>query len=255
MRLEYKYLVPMDRIEEFRKEILPYVDADDKCDENVEYKVRSIYFDTSDLRFYREKIEGLKIRKKLRIRGYNELKTKNLIFLEIKRKNEGFVNKNRAPLHYSNLNDLLESNSISEFIINDSNGELRKEDATKFLFHLKKNSLQPIVLVVYEREAYFSKFDDSLRITFDKNLRYQMYPHINDLFNDNLTTLFTDNFILEIKFSRGYPNWLSNIINDFYLKRKSLSKYTLCIDDAKTSFVLSRNSVTGFHQNIIEKKQ
>ena len=113
MRLEYKYLVPINRLAEFKKELLPYVDIDDKFNANEEYKVRSIYFDTTDLRFYREKIEGLKIRKKLRIRGYNELENKNLVFLEIKRKNEGFVNKNRAPLHYSNLSDFLESDSIS----------------------------------------------------------------------------------------------------------------------------------------------
>lgn len=255
MRLEYKYLVPINRLAEFKKELLPYVDIDDKFNANEEYKVRSIYFDTTDLRFYREKIEGLKIRKKLRIRGYNELENKNLVFLEIKRKNEGFVNKNRAPLHYSNLSDFLESDSISEFIITDSNGELRNEDASKFLYHLKKNSLQPIILVVYDREAYFSKFDISLRITFDKNLRYQMYPHTDDLFSDDLTMLFKDHFILEIKFSRGYPNWLSNIINDFHLKRKSLSKYTMCIEDAKSSLVFSRNNVTGFHQNILDKRQ
>ena len=46
-------------------------------------------------------------------------------------------------------------------------------DAEKFLYYYVKGSLNPITLVTYEREAFFSKFDKSLRITFDKNIRYK----------------------------------------------------------------------------------
>lgn len=37
------------------------------------YPVWSVYYDSSDLRFYWEKIEGLKFRRKLRIRRYGAL--------------------------------------------------------------------------------------------------------------------------------------------------------------------------------------
>lgn len=250
MRLEYKYLIPVDKLDSFRRELLPFVNLDDKHNDGNEYIVRSIYFDTHDLRFYREKVEGYKIRKKLRIRGYNFVENANPVFLEIKRKNDGYINKNRAPLEYQNLDEFLESASINDFIIKDSNGELHKRDAEKFLYHLRKNSLKPIVLIVYDREAFFSKFDESLRITFDKNLRYKIYPSLENLFSEDLQVLHKNNFILEVKFSEGFPNWLSNLINKYQLSRKSLSKYTMCIDDSKDSLILSRKTVIGFHKEI-----
>jgi len=68
MRLEYKYKIPVSKLDLLRKRISAFVEPDLQYHENSEYSVKSIYFDTSQLRFYNEKIEGLKDRRKIRIR-------------------------------------------------------------------------------------------------------------------------------------------------------------------------------------------
>jgi len=56
-------------------------------------------------------------------------------------------------------------------------------------------------LIVYNREAYYSKFNTELRITFDKNLRSKISTSTDDLFSRHKSVYsLTDYFILEIKF-------------------------------------------------------
>ena len=73
MRLEYKFLVSNDDLPRLRKKMRPFLDVDPfaKDKEGNQYTVRSIYYDTSSYDYYHEKMDGIKIRKKLRIRSYN----------------------------------------------------------------------------------------------------------------------------------------------------------------------------------------
>ena len=82
-RLEYKYLVPVELLPTLRKLILPYVELDYYASISGigNYTVRTIYFDTSELKYFFDKIEGLEIRKKVRIRVYNNLNESSMLFL------------------------------------------------------------------------------------------------------------------------------------------------------------------------------
>lgn len=233
MRLEYKFLVNNLDLEKIRSKLLPFVSEDSFSNGKVvpEYTVRSIYFDSSEFTFYHEKIDGIKNRKKLRIRSYNELEDNNLVFLEIKNKYENFIGKNRAPLKYHDLKNILFTKDIEAYTLT-SNGYTNSiRDSEKFFHHMLRDKLKPIILIVYEREAYFSKFDKSLRITLDKNLRYFDNPCIHSLYKDDeLKLAIPNHFVLEVKFTNGYPRWLRDIVQEFNLTRKSVSKYTICID-------------------------
>ncbi len=237
MRLEFKYLAPNDILSTLREELRPVFRIDDYTEARQvrEYTVRSIYFDTLDLDYYNEKKEGIKIRKKLRVRGYNNLVNESVVFLEIKKKFEKYVSKNRSPLLQSDLEQLFNSKDIDRFVLT-NNGYIDSiSDAKRFFYHYLKKSLQPLLLVVYEREAFFSKFDPSLRITFDKNLRYMAFPTLEDLYSDhNLKYAMNSNFILEVKCKRGFSNWLRAIITKHDLPRLSLSKYAICLDSEKS---------------------
>ena len=102
MKFEYKYLVPIERLTELRILISPFMESDTHMEKGGPsgYTVRSIYFDTFRYDDYHEKTNGLKIRKKMRIRGYNKQDHNNIVFIEIKRKNERLVNKYRTPIKY-----------------------------------------------------------------------------------------------------------------------------------------------------------
>jgi len=256
MRLEYKYLIPDSVLPSIKHDLLPYIERDKHLAEGKEdYTVRSIYFDNRKLDYFYEKIEGIKVRKKLRIRGYNYVEGKNLIFLEIKKKYDSYIYKNRSPLHYEDLNQLFETGNVEKFISLKHSSEHSIDDGKRFFYHFINRSLRPIILVVYEREAYSCKFDDRLRITFDKNLRYLPFPSISDLYNDdNLYPVLKNNSIIEIKFKRNKPVWLQNIINKYGLSRKSLSKYVICLDDYSRHNPLGSNIRSAFSNYVLPQK-
>ncbi|MCP4633839.1 MAG: polyphosphate polymerase domain-containing protein [candidate division Zixibacteria bacterium] len=232
-RIEYKYLVPNKQLDAIRSEISPFVMIDPHAIDRKpqEYTVRSLYFDTPTMNCYNEKIDGIKIRKKFRIRSYNEFGENDIIFLEIKRKYNNFISKNRAPLYNHNLQNLFETKNIDMYIIQSERNGLSIEDAQRFLYHYYHDNLIPSILIVYDREAYFSKFNERNRITFDKNLRSSHCTITSSLFNGfSLRTLFPKHFILEMKIKGGMPLWARYIIGKYQLPRLALSKYTLCLD-------------------------
>jgi hypothetical protein len=253
MRLEYKYLISNLLLSQLRNDLLPFVLYDKHLAENQkEYTVRSIYFDNRKLDYYYEKIEGLKVRKKLRIRGYNFVEGKNLIFLEIKKKNESYVFKNRAPLNYEDLYKLFESGDIEKFISGKYDEKQNIDDGKRFFYHFINKSLRPVILVIYDREAYTCKFDEKLRITFDKNLRYLPFPALKDLYSDNEAHRVLNNYsIVEIKFRHSIPLWLQNLISKYRITRKSLSKYVICLDDYAGHNPLSNNVRSAFSNNFL----
>lgn len=237
-RLEYKYLVPNNLVDPIRSDLLPYMELDPFAGKQTsnEYTVRSVYYDTPNFHCYEEKMDGLKVRKKFRIRGYNQPDDKSIVFLEIKRKYEGFIDKNRAPLLYKDLDALFSYPDLDKYIISFSKSDKEKKDAQRFLYHYYRKGLRPAVLVVYDREAFFGKFDPTLRLTFDKNLRGMIFPSLNILYNEDcLKYAMSQHFIFEVKFFRGtLPAWVKSIIKRYELPRMALSKFTICLDSYKS---------------------
>lgn len=233
MRIEHKYYISESDVIDFRKEMMPFVkyDAFALPREDRNYTVRSVYYDSDSMTFYHEKIDGLKVRKKLRIRGYNEYHGEKVVYLEIKRKSDCYVWKNRSPILFSDLNTVFNGGNIEDFILVDDKNSPAITDAKKFLYHYHKDKLHPTALISYEREAMFGLMNDRLRITIDKNLRYLISPDISELFNeDKLQYVFNGIFILEIKSDYGYPTWLRDLISRYHLRRSAISKYTLSLD-------------------------
>ena len=210
-RLEYKYLVPNSLLDRIRAELLPHMGIDPFAGKQSsnEYTVRSVYYDTPRLDCYHEKVDGVGVRRKFRIRGYNRPDENSIVFLEIKRKYMNFILKDRAPLLQKDLNDFFSSSETDKYIISLSGTDQEQADAKHFLYHYYRRSLQPAVLVVYDREAFLGKFDPSLRLTFDKNLRGAVFPTLDMLYDDDrLVPSMRGHFILEVKFFRGaLPAW------------------------------------------------
>ncbi|MEG8946485.1 polyphosphate polymerase domain-containing protein [Rosettibacter firmus] len=232
-RIELKYLVPVELKEKLKEDIIPYFDYDihSALSTNKVYTVRSIYLDTPDLTSYHEKLSGLKIRNKFRIRGYNEFNEDVNVFLEIKRKNENYISKNRFPIRFSDVKEFLISQDLSKIVNHSIEYEDRIKAAKNFIFYYIGNNLQPVVNVIYEREAFECKFGSGLRVTFDMNLRCFLTNDIENLFSNQKTELIFNNyFILEIKLYKALPSWLRVVINKYNLKKEAISKYTLSVD-------------------------
>lgn len=249
MRFEYKYIVHESKIQRLRELARPYLEVD-KYAKNLpgnQYTVRSIYFDTPQFTSYYDKIEGIKNRRKLRIRGYNLNESNNNgVFLEIKKKLEIPIKKYRSFVLFEDAQELLSRSKI----INDSTGLDEKklepsENTQRFLFQLYSKKMQPVVLITYEREAYLYKFDSTIRITFDKNLRGKAYPALDELYTeDGMQRSLSNYFILEIKFNNHFPVWMNPIISALNIQKCSASKYVICMDTNKVvSSRLTKSSI------------
>lgn len=230
MRSEVKYLVPMDDLAALRARIAPFVHPDPHIQSHEHYTVRSIYFDTLKLRYYHEKLDGLKVRKKLRIRAYNQPSDAARAFLEIKHKVESKTRKERVAVPVHALGSLLQT-GVPDPVLDAGLSEQARTQARHFFYTLHRHALRAIVLVVYEREPYVGTMDASLRITFDQHLRSGLYPALDDLYREHgLTPALPDHFILEVKFDGAFPFWLRGILGHWGLRQRALSKYVLCLD-------------------------
>lgn len=232
-RHEDKYLIPMSRIGDVRLAISPYTIPDNHRalqSSNI-YEIRSIYFDSYDLKDYYEKHAGLQMRKKLRMRGYNQFHDECEVFLEIKWKNNMAISKDRTPLKYKDAAELLGGGDLDKYFPYRKDFPKAREKASKFLFYLKRSSRVPTNLVTYTREAFIGKFNHSDRITFDSNIRSMMYPGLDDLFEEHrLKTFLGKDFVLEYKSENPVPGWFKAIIRKFNLRKQAYSKYVRGID-------------------------
>jgi SPX domain protein involved in polyphosphate accumulation len=234
LRYEYKYFVPNNKMDTLRRMIAPFVSYD-KYSEKMEekhYTVRSIYFDTAGYGCYFEKVEGIKHRKKFRLRGYNI--PENIdpqVFFEIKRKFEIPIIKNRAPVAFDSALQMFTGNSFGNYLPDTEKYPRSEENLKRFFYHYHRNKLRPVILVIYEREAFLGNHDNTIRVTFDKNLRSVAFPSIEDLYSENnARRSLSERFILEVKFNDHFPSWMKPVIGTLGLRRQSVSKYVISID-------------------------
>jgi hypothetical protein len=232
-RLEYKYVVPKSQTDDLRDALKPWVIHDTFCAEchNKEYTVRSIYYDNRRFQCYDEKFDGFRLKKKLRIRGYNEERPDNTVFLEIKRKQEDFISKSRAPVRWAQIGKVFPGYGVGTSPLPFELGTREVEAAGRFLYNYYRRRMLPVVLIVYEREAFYGRFDPMLRLTFDKNVRSRLYPELSSLYSDRDTRfLIPGHFVFEVKFYLNLPLWIRDIVRRFDLQRQAFSKYSTGIE-------------------------
>lgn len=238
LRYERKYLVPAEFIIPLRKRLNPFLQPDRNGHISHsgihQYTVRSIYLDSHDMECYTQKESGIKLRRKLRIRGYNQYHAQSKVIFEIKRKIGGRIKKHRSMVYFENMEEVLRYGNLEDHIIR-GNREDALDDARRFFYHLKKKQYTPSNLVVYEREAYFGRLDGGVRITFDKNIRSKVFPEYGELYNNNeLKPLFNNHFVMEIKYyTNQMPTWAKSIVQEFRLRNDAISKYTIGYDVAR----------------------
>jgi len=69
-RFELKYIIRWNQAEALKSLLLGYMTPDLHAGNDGAYDISSLYLDSPELLCYWEKIEGLKFRRKLRIRTY-----------------------------------------------------------------------------------------------------------------------------------------------------------------------------------------
>lgn len=215
-RYEIKYVVRRDLADKLKESLTPYMKRDAHLSDAMPaYRVNSVYFDSADLRCFWEKVDGVRFRRKVRIRNYGHVA--DMSFLEIKQKIDMTTQKRRSKYPTSELIDRL-VNRTGETL----KGEVGEE--VELLFH--QHGFEPKVLVSYDRVAYMGRSDDSMRVTFDSNCRYrQTRLFETDAMQGADYFLHPSLQIVEVKFDNLIPRWMVSLVRKFSLNPTRVSKY------------------------------
>jgi SPX domain protein involved in polyphosphate accumulation len=154
--------------------------------------VNNIYWDTLNYDYYKNSVDGIAIRKKVRLRWYNDFEQMKNPIMEIKKKKGHIGSKIRYTGEYAELFE-----------------------------KLKKQSLQPTLANSYRR-SYFKSFDQKIRITIDSDLEF--WP-VSNLEIDVDKKKDLEGLILEIKYQVSDALAASQVTNEIPFRVKSFSKY------------------------------
>ena len=203
-RVDTKFLTTSSEL----SELLPYLYSDYQIleiDGNRLMNYSTLYFDTQDLRCYKEHHNGKAKRHKVRIRKYVE---SDICFLEVKEKqNSGMTNKVRCSIDDFETSLSTES---KQFI----------EKATKKDWELKPalhNYFQRFTLVNTQR---------SERVTIDLGLKYK---------TDATTKQFKNVVIVEVKQEKqNTRTQIYSILKSNRIRTVSFSKYCMGVSTVFT---------------------
>ncbi|KKT75204.1 MAG: hypothetical protein UW70_C0037G0018 [Candidatus Peregrinibacteria bacterium GW2011_GWA2_44_7] len=225
-RFEFKYRISEELAGLIQSSLKGHMQVDPYahlCEFN-RYEVCSLYFDSPSLNYYQEKEEGLKNRKKIRFRFYRGVTTWNAIFLEIKRKKNLCIVKDRLIVRQKDAEAFLENENFTDILkwCNKKDPLLAEEFEREYVL----NGLQPTSTIIYDREPWISSDYEHCRVTFDRNIRVRT-PE--DFFGKEERMesflLSSDELVMEIKFNETLPYFFKDIIQKYNLRYEPYSKY------------------------------
>jgi len=230
-RFEQKYRITEAKAKAIEQFVRSYLELDRYCKlrRGGSYPIVSLYLDSNDLQLCRESLTGQKNRFKLRIRSYTD-EAKYPRFFEIKRRINTIIMKSRARVMHHDVTNLL-----SGFYLPSQSYDTDVEALRQFQLYVKSIGAKPLIRIRYKRFAYEGTSDNRVRVTFDRELCYNVTSTPNISLNGpgwqhNSITL--NGVILEVKFTARYPAWLARMIEYFDLRMTSISKFATSVDEA-----------------------
>ncbi len=219
-RFEHKYMLDRKTFETVLAVMDAYMELDSHNENHMPYTIANIYYDTDDDYLIRKSLSKPKYKEKLRLRAYGVPKETQKVFLEIKKKCNGIVNKRRTTLLLKEAYDFVKT-GIAPAEKDYMNEQVLKE----ITYFLQIYDLKPKLYLAYDRIAYFEKGNADLRISFDTNIRSRRYDLRLDAGDYGEELLASDVFLMEIKTSLAKPLWLTDMLTELHIKRRSFSKY------------------------------
>lgn len=229
-RFEFKYHLSSQDAEKISSDLLnnmvwdPHVlDCPDKS-----YTVTSLYLDSPALKCYHEKISGLKDRFKLRLRIYKDfLETGDDVFLEIKRKSDMVISKDRVILPFEIYKKILCGNSC----LFSCASKHQQKTLQEFIWKKHRYCMKPLIYVRYKRKPLIGRFNDKFRVTFDSNISASCADDLSSC--EKIHNVASGVTVMEVKYNNTLPSWFLHVIHKYQLDRRPFSKYCSGIEVSK----------------------
>ncbi|QQM52547.1 polyphosphate polymerase domain-containing protein [Rhodococcus pyridinivorans] len=226
-RYEIKYFVDEMKVPELRRELAARMDTDPYSPHGG-YPVTSLYYDTPDLRFYWEKIEGLKFRRKVRMRLYGDpaaCTDDSPVQVEIKQRVNRVTQKRRTALPYGvalrwlNGREDIECDDSQRPFVNEVSSLVGNLD------------LRPIVTTGYLREAFVGRDADlGLRVTIDHKVHGRDRDFHFASGAENRFIIPPKLAVVELKANERVPYWATDLTARLDMSVIRVSKYCQSVE-------------------------
>lgn len=212
-RYEMKYLLNKEQKEKVLQAMEPYM----QLDQYGRSTIRNIYYDTDNYRLIRTSLDKPIYKEKLRVRSYKAASPDDTVFVELKKKYDAVVYKRRISL---------EERQAAAYLAGTAPAPIHTQITEEIDYFLEfYQTLEPRVLLSYEREAYFSKEPGEFRVTFDENIlfREEDLSLGSEVYGEAI--LEPEYTLMEIKTPESIPLWMVKVLSEDRINKTSFSKY------------------------------
>jgi hypothetical protein len=235
-RYEYKYAVPAYLRAEIVAMAEPFTLPDPHGrpldDGAMGYDVHSLYFDTPELSDYYERLDGRKIRNRLRLRTYGQPGEKQPLFLENKRKLDQWVIKSRVRICDADAWARTEDDRPWVGLCA-AHGSRGIYGARHFSQLMEDGARMPVSVVHYTRAVYVARDRDQpkTRLTMDCEVCAGRVRGPRDLWAPRAVDLVPPGWmVLELKFDGDRPGWMRTLCQRLRLRAIPISKFGLSVN-------------------------
>ena len=219
-RYENKFLLDTATFEKVVERIRYYTEPDAYLKDHDFYTISNVYYDTADDYLISKSLSKPVYKEKLRLRAYGVPDPDGKVYLEIKKKVKGLVNKRRTQLRLKEAYTFVETGEMPEL-----KPYMNKQLLNEITYLLSVYKPVPKVYLAYDRRAYFSRENPDLRITFDTNIRTRRTDLRLEHGDHGDILMDRDQWLMEIKAERALPMWLSRLLSEYKIFQTSYSKY------------------------------
>ena len=217
LRQEKKYLMNVIDCEKVCG-ILDQVMIKDPHNGAQGYRIRSLYFDTLNETDYHDKLEGIELRRKVRLRIYDP--SADFAMLELKQKEGQYQRKRSLRISRKDAQELAKGRY-------DSLLGYKEPFAAECYGIMHGRCYRPKTVVEYRRRAFIAR-ENRIRITMDTGL--EATETCFDIFSPDLNmypVLDKFNGVLEIKYNGFLLSYIKNLTEIADRSELSVSKYCL----------------------------
>lgn len=216
-RHEIKYIINMSDFYTLKQRLSAVMKPDDNTINGM-YNIKSLYFDNVYDKALREKIDGVNIREKFRIRYYND--DTDFIRLEKKSKINGLCNK---------VSERISDEEVLRIIYGDY--EWMNDKSRPLVYELfskiKSEGLRPKTIVEYDRIP-FVYAPGNVRVTLDYNVRTGVdFKRFLERDCVTIPASYGD-IILEVKWDEFLPETVRSAVSLGNGSCGAFSKYASC---------------------------
>ena len=217
LRQEKKLLITRDELLKFDSRLSKVLHRD-KHDLGTGYSIRSLYFDTPYDTDYNEKLDGVLLRRKIRLRCYGP--NQKFAKLEMKQKEGDYQRKRSLTLKREDAEKLCMGDYSPLLFYNN-------DFAVEIYSFMNMRCYRPKAIVEYNRRAFIAS-ENNIRITFDSDIiatesRFDIFSE--DLVQNSVFDSYLA--VMEVKYNGFLLSYIKEMLEQVDRRSLSVSKYML----------------------------